>query len=94
MCYVVLETAVTPSLVMTGIIPNSRVYVRDVTNTIDLFNQVEPTSTFSGTIPSANIEILIRIVEAPGAPHYKPFEITVTVPTQGLILPINQELDE
>lgn len=80
---------------LNNLIAGSRVYIRDTTNSITLFNEVEATTTFSDTYAfTSNINITIRVRNASGATKYKPFETTGVVNANGFTLTVNQVVDE
>lgn len=88
-----VENAV--SITLNGLIAGSRVYIRDTTNSIDLFNEVEATTTFADSYSYAgDINILVRVRNASGATKYKPFQTTGQITSTGFALTVNQELDE
>lgn len=88
-----IETSVTISL--TNIIPGSRVYIRDITNGINLFNEIAATTVFTGVVAYAgDITIRVRVRNASGSPKYKPFETTDSLTDIGFSLSVNQLLDE
>jgi hypothetical protein len=84
-----------PSITLTlvNLIPGSRIYIQNTTDNINLFNTVEATTTFSGTVPVSK-NLLIRVRNASGSTKYKPFQSTLLGITSSTTLTINQELDE
>jgi hypothetical protein len=85
----------TPQLELTELIAGSRIYIRNTTDGIDLFNEIEATTTFSKTASVTGKNLLIRVRNASGTPKYKTFQTTIaSVPTAGFSLVVNQELDE
>lgn len=88
-----IETAVTIEL--SGLIANSRIYIRNTTDSVTLFNEIEATSTFSETLNYvSDKELLIRVRNASGGTKYKAFQTTGTLTASGFSLTVNQELDE
>ncbi len=83
------------SISLTGLVAGSRVYVRDTTNGVTLFNLIEPTTTFSGSVDyTGDVDLLVRVRNASGTPKYKPVEATGLLTNNGFTLNINQVLDE
>lgn len=83
------------NIVLSNMIANSRVYVRNTTDAIDLFNQVESTSTFSQSVNyTGDKSLLIRVRNASGGTKYKAFQTTGTLGASGYSLVVNQELDQ
>lgn len=88
-----IQSAVPISL--TGIVPGSRVHIRDMTNGVNLFNEIVAGSTFANSLNYAgDIVARIRVRNASGTPKYKPVEVTETLTASGLSRSINQVLDE
>lgn len=82
-------------LTLSGLVPGSRVYIRNTTDGIDLVNVVEATSVFSQSFNYAGDKaLLIRIRNASGGTKYKPFQTTGTLTSSGFSLIVNQELDQ
>lgn len=80
---------------LTNLILNSRVWIRNTTDNVTLFNQIEPTTIFNEQVEySADKNILIRIRNASGIPKYKSFETTGVLTNTGFSLVVNQLLDE
>lgn len=85
----------TVQLTLTGLIAGSRVYIRNTTDSVDLYNQVEATTIFSQALEfSANKNLLIRIGNASGASKYKPMETTGVLTSAGFSVVINQIIDQ
>lgn len=85
----------TVTLTLNGLIAGSRVYIRNTTDSVDLYNQVEPTTTFSQALEFiANKNLLIRIGNASGATKYKPMETTGVLTNAGFTVVINQIIDQ
>jgi hypothetical protein len=82
-------------ITLTGIISGSRVHIRDMTNSTDLFNQIEASSSFSGSVNyTGDVTLRIRVRNASGTPKYKALEVSETLTSVGLTRSINQILDE
>ena len=82
-------------ITLTGIVPGSRVHIRDMTNGVNLFNQISAGATFLESVNYAgDITLRIRVRNASGSPRYKPVEVTETLTATGLSRSINQVLDE
>ena len=80
---------------LTGIVPGSRVHLRDMTNSVDLFNQINASATFLESVNYAgDIALRIRVRHASASPKYKALEVTETLTASGLSRSINQVLDE
>lgn len=85
----------TVTLTLTGLVAGSRVYIRNTTDSVDLYNQIEPTTTFSQALEfSSNKNLLIRIGNASGATKYKPMETTGVLTSAGFSVVINQIIDQ
>ena len=82
------------SIELTNLAPGSRVFIRNTTDGINLFNLIEPTTTFSNSSDAIGKDLLIRVRNASGVTRYKPFQTTATLSSFGLSLVVNQELDE
>ena len=83
------------TITLTNLVAGSRVYIRNTTDSVTLFNQVEATTTFSETVNfTANKTLLIRVRNASGTTRYKPFEGGGTLTSNGFSLQVNQVLDE
>jgi hypothetical protein len=83
------------SITLTGLVAGSRVQIQDMTNTIELFNETEATTTFSDSVAfTSDITIRIRVALSSTAPFYKLFETTDTLTSAGFSLKVNQQLDE
>ena len=87
---------VTPaSLRLSNLKPGSQIYIKNVTDDVDLFVQNEPSSTFIRSVAyTADKQLLIRVRNASGNPKYKPLETSGTLTISGFSLVVNQELDE
>jgi hypothetical protein len=83
------------TLELTGLIAGSRVYVRNTTDAVDLYNEIEATTTFSKSLNFTGIKsLLVRVRNASGATKYKPFETTGTLTSTGFSAVVNQIVDE
>jgi|GEM_PF-5406509 len=80
---------------LSGLVAGSRIYIRNVTDGVTLFNLVEAGTEFSNSLNyTADKALLIRVRHASGATKYKPFQTTGTLGSAGFSLTVNQELDE
>ena len=88
-------TVVAPqiSITLSGLVSGSRIYVRDTTNGVDLFNEIEATTSFSGAVGNAGNSLLIRVANASGTPKYKRYQTAIVIPGNNFEIPVNQELD-
>jgi len=81
-----------------GIVPGSRVFVRDVTdpaNRIILFNEISNSSEFSRLVDfETDAALEIRVRNASGVEKYRPLEATGTLTINGFSLTVNQQRDE
>jgi hypothetical protein len=82
-----------PDLTLTGLISGSRVYVRNTTDGVDLYNEIEATTEWVGSVPSGKA-LLIRVRNASGTPKYRPYQTTTTGLSSDVSIVVNQELDE
>jgi hypothetical protein len=83
------------NLVVGGLVAGSRVYIRNTTDSIDLFNQTEATSTFSQSYAYAGDKnILVRVRKATSGTKYKTWETTGTITSTGFTTTANQIVDE
>ena len=80
-------------IILTGVIAGSRVYIRNTTDGVDLFNEIEATTIFSDSVNYTTDKTLLVRVRNYGAPAYKPFETTGTLSASGFSLVVNQVLD-
>ena len=82
-------------ITLNNIVADSRVYVFDTTNNVELFNEIPAFQPFTGTITSDgnDVELLIRVRNASGAIPYKNFVTTTTLTSAGVNLNINQVED-
>ena len=82
---------------LNGIVPGSRVFVRDLTdpaNKIVLFNEITNSSEFSELVNFvADAPLEIRVRNASGVEKYRPFEATGTLTINGFSLTVNQQRD-
>lgn len=82
-------------ITLTGLVPGSRVYIENTTDSVVLFNEIEATDTFNESVNNATgKDILIRVRNASGSTKYKPFATTGTISGAGFNLTVNQELDQ
>ena len=90
---VTIVNAVT--ITLTNLVAGSRVYIRNTTDGVDLFNEIEATTTFSDSVNyTGDKALLIRVGYATGTPKYKRYETTGTLTSSGFSLIVNQELDQ
>lgn len=82
-------------ITLTGLVPGSRVYIENTTDSVVMFNEIEATDTFNESVNNATGKaIRIRVRNASGATKYKSFTTTGTITGAGFSLTVNQELDQ
>ncbi|MEM1415953.1 MAG: hypothetical protein AAGH15_13680 [Myxococcota bacterium] len=101
---VTVEASDAPTISLTGIVEDSRVFVSRVVGAADveeLANVVAPASGEVVVSPglTSGYAVRISIRKASASPLYQPFDVgslasPVTVPSAGLTLPVSQTLDE
>lgn len=83
------------NITLTGLVAGSTVYVYNTTDSVELFKQVEATTTFNQSVNyTADKSLLIRVRKHSVSPYYKDFETTGTLTSSGFSLTVNQEVDE
>jgi hypothetical protein len=85
--------APTPTLTLNGLIAGSRVFVRNTTDNVNLFNEIAPGTSWSNSVPSGKA-LLIRVRNASGTPKYKPWQTTSAGLSNDTTITANQELDQ
>lgn len=88
----VIETP-QPTLTLTNLVAGSTIRVQNTTDNVELYNLVEVTTEWSGSVPGGK-GLLIRVRKATGSPEYKPLQTSFVagISTDQTVV-INQELD-
>jgi len=83
------------NITLTNLIAGSRVWIYNDDDSLELFNEVEATTTFADTINyTTDKAITVRVRNSTSSPYYKTFQTSGTITSSGYSAVVNQELDE